>query len=160
MRFKVFPNFDKVKTETNAGIEVIVKGQGEERFLLFNKPVRMIEINKSEALKIALALLGRIAICEICGTPYRRKGSTGHHAKTRFCSRECFFEWCHRTGGTFGKYSLVETDDGTFKSYLREPSKPRRRTFTEEECSRGGKQTQKLHPEVRRNLKQFQKKRR
>jgi len=155
MKFKVFPSFDEVETVTEAGVQVVVRGQGEDRFLLFNKPVRMIEIKKIEALKIAFALLGRTAICEICGTPYRRKASVGPHVKTRFCSRACYFEWCRRTGGTLGKYKLVETSDGTFELYLRGPSKRRRRTLTKEECSRGGKQTQKLHPEVRRNLKQF-----
>lgn len=102
MRFKVFPSFDEVKTNTESNVQIVVKGQGEDRLLCFNKPVRVIEIKKLEALKIAFALFGRVAICEICGAPYRRKASTGLYVRTRFCSRECYYEWCRKTGGTLG----------------------------------------------------------
>lgn len=98
--FKVFPSFDTIRTNTAAQVEVVVKCEGERRIITFNKPVRTIELNKLEALKIAFALLGRIGICEICGTPFRRKGSTGRWVNQRFCSRKCFGEWLHRKGGT------------------------------------------------------------
>lgn len=106
MKFKVFPCFDEVKTDIDSNLQVTVKGEGESRLLYFDKPVRLLELSKSEALKIAFALLGRIAICEICDSPYRRKASTGLYVKTRFCSRECFYEWCRRTGGSLGKSGL------------------------------------------------------
>jgi len=102
MRFKVFLSYDLVETNTEVEVKVIVKGEGEKRLLVFDKPVRLIEMQKLEALKIAFALLGRVGICEICGMPFRRKASTGLYAKARFCSRECFYEWCRRTGGTLG----------------------------------------------------------
>lgn len=100
--FKVFPSFEEIQVYTEAGadadIKVTVKGEGETRLLIFDKPVRTIELNSLETLKIAFALLGRIGICEICGKPFRRKGATWPHVDRRFCSRECFFEYCKRTG--------------------------------------------------------------
>jgi len=46
MKVKVYPSFDEIKTETDAGVQVTIKGQGEVRLLYFDKPVRLIEINK------------------------------------------------------------------------------------------------------------------
>lgn len=91
--FKVFPSFEEIQAYTDADVKVTVKGEGESRLLMFDKPVRTIELNNLETLKIAFALLGRIGICEVCGKPFRKK-----HRNQRFCSRECFFEYCRRTG--------------------------------------------------------------
>ena len=147
MKFKVFPSFDKVEANTEAQVQVVVKGEGERRLLFFDKPVKALELSKLEALKIAFALLGRVGICENCGTPFRRKASTGLYVKARFCCRECYYEWCRKTGGTLG--------------ILRKQMeiKP---TITQQDHVRwgreGGKRTQELHSHVRLNLVQYSEK--
>lgn len=167
--FQVFPSFDEVKTDTESNVQILIKGEGEGRYLSFNKAVRLVELNKLEALKIAFALLGRIAICEICGTPYRRKGSTGLHAKTRFCSRECFYEWCRRTGGTLGLRAIAKLGKAQWhpeeldnvnvidlEERLEVEVKVKKTVSRQERVQwgrKGGRRTQALHPHVRRNLK-------
>lgn len=141
--FQVFPSFDEIKTDTDSDVTIIVTGEGKERFLRFSKPVRLVELSKLETLKIAFALLGRVGICEICGQPFRRKGSTYPHVSQRFCSKKCYNKWCRKTGGSLGMLRRKK------EISRQRPSHDQLRKWGR----KGGKRTQVLHPEVKANLK-------
>lgn len=98
--FKVFENYDTIPIQMEAGVKAAIICQGKRRLLTFDKPVRALDLGSLESLKIAFAILGRIGICDNCGSAFRRKGTTGLWAKSRFCSRQCFYEWCRKTGHT------------------------------------------------------------
>ena len=111
--FKVFENYNTIEVQMEAGVKAAIVCQGKNRLLTFDKPVRSLELGSLESLKIAFAILGRIGICETCGTGFRRMGNTGLRLKTRFCSRECFYEWCRKTGHTLGRKkgkNVIEID--------------------------------------------------
>ena len=114
--FKVFENYDTIEVQMEAGVKAAIVCQGKNRLLTFDKPVRALELGNLESLKIAFAILGRIGICDNCGTGFRRIGNTGNRINARFCSRDCFHEWCRKTGHTLGwkrkGIKAIEIDDG------------------------------------------------